>query len=400
MAIKSAVAAACVALLLALLPPVGVAYGDEPAEDDFDGGAYNGGTGWSGGWQTVGDVDIVNDGSVDVGSWHMRMKHGNGIAYRDVDLSGLTELELTVWAKSGSFESGEYVILLVGPPDNLVEVNRWVADAEGEGETDADGEYHPIAIDLEAIDTSGPIRIQFESHLNDEDDLFYIDSVVVVDGQASVEEPVSTTPSTSNAFVVLDSEFADWSGKANISDAVGDADKDRGDIVAFYWGDNPDDDRVYWMVERVPGQKKLARYSLHLDMNNDGDFQDSVDRIVEVKYRPRKNNSKVDVRVRRADNHQKIAEYKKNDWGESKEEGGSRVEFGVPMTDLGFSFGSAFRMYVESNWDDRAPDSGDIQWSPMPILGMIGMAALLLGGGGAVWWFKLRRYDGVGVPQT
>ena len=70
------------------------------------------------------------------------------------------------------------------------------------------------------------------------------------------------------------------------------------------------------------------------------------------------------------------------------------------MSDLGFSFGSAFRMYVESNWDDRAPDDGDIQWSPMPILGAIGMAVLLLVGGAGIWWFKLRRYEGSEVPQA
>ena len=154
------------------------------------------------------------------------------------------------------------------------------------------------------------------------------------------------------------------------------------------------------MIERVAEQKKLVRYSLHLDMNNDGDFKDAIDRIVEVKYRPRKHNSKVDVKVRQANSRKKIAEYKKNDWGDSKEEGGARVEFGVPMDDLGFSFGSAFRMYVESNWDDRAPDTGDIQWSPMPILGIIGMGVLLLGGGAGIWWFKLRRYEGHEVPQS
>ena len=400
MAIRGVTAAICMVLMLALVLPTSSVYADEPARDDFDGGGYGSGSGWSGDWQTSGNVDIFDDGTADVSAWHLRVKSGDGIAYRDVDVFGLTELELTVWAKVGPLESGEYATLLVGPPGNLTEVARWVSGAVNAGEAEADGEYHPLAIDLEGFDTSGLFRIQFESHMNSENDLFYVDSVIVSDGLASPEEPIAPAPSTSNEVIVLDGEFDDWSGKANISDASEDANKDRGDIVAFYWGDNPDDETVYWMLERPANQTKLVMYSLHLDMNNDGDFQDPGDRIVEVKYRPGTDNSQVNVRVRQADNHQKIAEYGLNDWGDSKSEGGSRVEFGVSMTDLGFSFGSAFRMYVESNWDDRAPDAGDIQWSPMPILGLIGLAALLLGGGAGIWWFKLRRYDGLEVPQT
>lgn len=401
MGFKGAVAIAYMALLmLALVLPTGVVFADEPVRDDFDGGAFGAGAGWSDGWQTGGDVDMVNEGSANVGSWHMRLKSGNGVAYRDVDVSALTELELTIWAKSESFEAGEYAILLLGPPGNLTEVNRWVSGVAGVGEVTADGEYHPLAIDLQGFDTSGPFRIQFESHMTDASDLFYLDSVVVADGLDSIEGSVTTTPSTSSDVIVLDSGFSDWPGKANISDPSGDAEKDRGDIGSFYWGDNPDDETIYWMLERVANQTKLVMYSLHLDMNNDGDFQDANDRIVQVKYRPQTSNSRVDVLVRQADNHQKIAQYKRNDWGDSKLEGGSRVEFGVPMDDLGFSFGSAFRMYVESNWDDRAPDTGDVQWSPMPILGAVGMVALLLVGGAGIWWFKLRRYEGREVPQA
>lgn len=399
MAFRGAVAAALVVLMLALISPTNHAHADEPARDDFEGG-LGGGAGWSGEWQADGDVDIVDDGSAEVGAWHMRLKSGNGIAYRDVDVSGLTDLELTVWAKAEPFQNGDFATLLVGPPGNLTEVTRWITGATGDGETPADGEYHPIAIDLGAFDTDGIFRIQFESHMGTAADLFFLDSVVVEDGLPSPEEPITVTPGASTSTIVLDGGFDDWSGKANISDVSGDAGKDRGDIAAFYWGDNADSDMVFWMLERAAGETKLVMYSLHLDMNNDGDFQDSGDRIVEVKYRPRANNSRVDVRVRQANNHQKIAEYKRNDWGDSRSEGGSRVEFGVPMDDLGFSFGSAFRMYVESNWDDRAPDTGDIQWSPMPILGMIGMGVLLIGGGAAIWWFKLRRYDGQEVPQV
>ena len=67
---------------------------------------------------------------------------------------------------------------------------------------------------------------------------------------------------------------------------------------------------------------------------------------------------------------------------------------------MGFSFGSVFRMYVESSYGDRAPDTGDVQWSAIPILGYVGLGLALMVGGFAIWWFRLRKYEGREVPRS
>ena len=459
-----------------------IAFAATAAIDDFESGGFTGGTGWLADWQTSGSVDIVQNGDSQSGSWHMRLRAGDGIAYRDVDLTGWNDTELTVWVRAKSFEDDEYARLMLGPPGSLVEAMRWDGD-----------EYHLYTIELSAFNPGGVFRVQFESHMGDNSDELFVDSLVIsgdqpasppvlpvtpilecvldngdgtytaffgydnqnettstlsVDadngfnpapqgrGQPTTFEPGRTAlypnaafsvafdgsnltwtlngsvasassastqcsqpPPPSLSLIVLDGEFDDWAGRANIVDPAGDASKQRGDILRFYWGDN-ESETIFWMVERPTGETKKVSYAVHLDMNNDGDFTDDVDRIIEVEYHPRDNDSKVDVKVRRADNNKKLTEYKKQDWGESKQEGGSRVEFGVPTEDLQFSFGAAFRMYVESNFNDRAPDTGDIQWSPMPILGFIGMALALGLGGVAIWWFRLRKYEGGEVPRT
>ena len=249
---------------------------------------------------------------------------------------------------------------------------------------------------LSAIALASPVATDdFESG-----ELFF-DSLVIADEDKA--DSVSTPPArpaSSTSLIVLDGEFHDWEGQANIVDSASDASKQRGDILAFYWGDN-ESETMFWMVERATEEStKLVIYSVHLDMNNNGDFNDDVDRIIEVQYQPRADDSRVDVKVRRADDNFKLAEYENRDWGESEQEGGSRVEFGVSVDDLEFSFGAAFRMYVESNFNDRAPDTGDIQWSPMPILGYVGLGLVLGLGGVAIWWFRLRRYEGNEVPRT
>lgn len=416
-AVKSV--AVLLVLGLTILLWQGVAFAAEIANDSFESGDFSGGTGWLASWQNSGSVDLLNDGDPQVSSWHMRLRGGNGVAYRDASLTGLSDLELTVWVKADSFEEDEYAALLIGPPGSLTEVQRWVGedyegdddddddDDEGGGDDDyyeaeEDNEYHLYSFDLNSFDTSGTFRVQFESHMSGDNDRLYVDSVAISDGEPSGQDTeIPPVGSTSLSEIELDSEFDDWDGHANLPDPSGDAQKTKGDILTLYWGDNTDDgDSLYWMVERPTGQTKLVRYSLHLDMNNNGDFDESTDRIVEVYYQPGFSRSWVTVKVSRADDNQVISVQLLKDWGETISEGGSRIEFGVETDDLGFSFGSAFRMYMESNWDDRVPDTGDIQWSPMPILGIIGMAVLLLGGGASIWWFKLRKFEGKEVPQT
>ncbi|MCH7625337.1 MAG: hypothetical protein IIC83_05370 [Chloroflexi bacterium] len=398
-ALGIALAAGGAAVVLSLLPANAVVASD-PADDNFESGGLTGGTGWLDGWQTSGSVDVVNYGSSITDSRHLRLRAGDGIAYRDVDLTGSEGLELTVWVRADSFKSGDFATLLVGEPGSLVELQRWDPSVGAATGPEGAGEYRLYSIDLEPHFTGGLLRIQFESHMASGEGRLLVDEVVISDGERPQGSAAAGGPSPPSSFIVLDGDFEDWAGRANIVDPLGDARNARGDIIAFHWANEPDDKTAFWMIERPPNIDKSARYSLHLDMNDDGDFTDAVDRIVEVLYAPGLRSSRVDTRVRRADNNQLIAVDANRDWGETIAEGSSRVEFGVPYADLGFSFGSVFRTYVESSYGDRVPDTGDVQWTAIPILGYLGVGAALLVGGFGIWWFRLRKHEGLEVPQS
>ena len=231
--------------------------------------------------------------------------------------------------------------------------------------------------------------------------------------------------------ITLDSDFSDWTGQMYITDPTGDATDGDKDITAFYWANNPDDEMCYWMIARVNSTKNV-NYQVQFDANNDGDFADHVDRLVEVDYKPMNDDSKVTVTVLYADNGRKISETNNNDWGESKNEGASKVEFGASFEDLGISIGQTIRMYGISyigkcyggdvyrnegdegdegdeddededdpglrgesknscHISDRVPDSGDVQWAPVPVLGYPLLVAVMMLGGTAIWYFTGRR---------
>ena len=346
-AVRSAIVAGVAAVLLSLLPSKAVVVAD-PVDDDFESGVHTCGTSW---------------------------------------------------VRTNSFKSGEFATVYVCEPSSQVEAQHWNAsDSVGDDHDDA-GEYRLYSFDLEPYFAGGLLRIQFESHAVGEEDQILADDAVISDDKPPHGDDEGESPQGGSA-IELDGEFEDWSGRANIVDPPGDAREAGGDIIGLYWSYKPDDETTYWMIERPPGHDEIARYSLHLDMNDDGDFTDSVDRIVEVSYAPGSSRSRVDTKVRRADNNQLIAVDKNRDWGETTAEGSSRVEFGVSYSDLGFSFGSVFRTYVESSHGDRAPDAGDIQLTAIPILGYASLGATLLAGGLAIWWFRLREHEGKKVPQS
>lgn len=267
--------------------------------------------------------------------------------------------------------------------------------------------------------------------------------------------------------IVLDGDFSDWTGQMYITDPTGDAAIHHRDITAFYWANNPDDETCYWMLERVPASSTV-RYAVLIDTNNNGIFNEHDDRLVQVVYNPRGQDSRVKMIVRYGDTGQKISSVYNQDWGESINEGGRKVEFSVSFDDLGMGIGQTIRMYaiayriipmlgfvnnmdlqdledfvddlelddVEEYLDeeeqadfeaflnylqsidledflnnqglegleefimgiignhviDRVPDSGDVQWSPVSILGypmLIGVMVVAVVG---IWYFKGRKW--------
>lgn len=205
----------------------------------------------------------------------------------------------------------------------------------------------------------------------------------------------SASPASAVDPIVLDSVFTDWSGEANITDTnTGNCAED---ISAFWWADNSNEDFAYWRVDRPTCSNKDVTYVVYVDTNNNGTFTENVDREVVVDYDGLAASSDVGVTVRFADTDATISQLLAQDLGESDAEGARSVEFRASFADLGIVANQTIRMYVESfryqapQSKDLAPDTGDIQWSPVNVLGYATLAALGLIGIGLVWWFRGRR---------
>jgi hypothetical protein len=190
--------------------------------------------------------------------------------------------------------------------------------------------------------------------------------------------------------ILVDGVFGDWAGRANLTDPAGDADKERGDLATFYWANNNDQEFNYWMIERYPDDIKKVTYTVFVDTDDDGNFDENGDRQVIVDYNPRKTDSIVQVQVKTGDGETTISNVS-GDWGETESEGGLRVEFQVSFAALGINFGDVVRMYVESDQEDRLPDSGDIQWSPASVLGYWLLGVVLAGGAVALWGIRRKK---------
>jgi hypothetical protein len=230
--------------------------------------------------------------------------------------------------------------------------------------------------------------------------------------------PVPTPTSTPEPFVValtvpgpitIDGSFSDWAGQAFLTDPFDDQESGHEyDLHEMYWANNLNEEVNYHMIKRHTtdgdpfdgdnGQEKHGHYLLYIDGNNNGDFTESSDRIVEIHYDPKK-DGQVKVKVRAADSPAVISDTSQNNWGETKGEGGLRVEFGLSWDDLGIDLGDVIRMYLISykgkvhdpEERDRLPDTGDIQWSPASIFGPVLLAIVTGFGIFVIWWYRGRR---------
>jgi hypothetical protein len=207
----------------------------------------------------------------------------------------------------------------------------------------------------------------------------------------AVSVPVSA------ATLAIDGQFGDWAGQPHVDDPTGDGKNPNTDLVACYWGTNPDDEHVYFMMERQSpssGNPKVY-YFVFLDTNNDGDYGGSSDRMVQVMYDPKKNDSEVSVTVLTGNGSQ-VSQYS-GDWGESSGEGGGRAEWRVSFADLGIDAHQTVNMYAGASQNaspegmDRVPDGGDITWTPIPILGWPWLVAIFVTVTGLAWYVRRRR---------
>lgn len=215
----------------------------------------------------------------------------------------------------------------------------------------------------------------------------------------AVPTPTSTptaaaaTATPTSGGIVTDGQFNDWIGGMNISDKSGDCtDGTLGhDAHYLYWGVNSNDSTLYFMIERYTDAGTAAgqdvTYKIYVDTNNNGQYTDDGDRLIQVYYQPRQNNSNVAITVTKPNGTQ-IDSYN-GDWGQSIREGALKAELGAPFADLGMQFNQTIRFYAASQCD-RIPDQGDVQYSPIPILDYPLLALLMAGGIAFVWWQKGR----------
>ncbi|HEX5501930.1 MAG TPA: hypothetical protein VFW96_04875 [Thermomicrobiales bacterium] len=180
----------------------------------------------------------------------------------------------------------------------------------------------------------------------------------------------AAAPVAAAGAIALDGAFGDWAGQACLGDPAEDA-ATRGDIAQFCWATNPDDATLYFEVVRVdqPTNASPATYVVYLDTNNNGVYTDAADRTITVKYQP-KNNDTSTVGVTVATAGGATLGSTGGDWGDSFETGSTRVEFGAGFADLGITARQPIRFYVTSSDGDRAPDDGDVQVAPVPVLGL------------------------------
>lgn len=182
------------------------------------------------------------------------------------------------------------------------------------------------------------------------------------------------------AGLSVDGQFNDWAGQPFISDPPGDGPNPNTDVINFYWGTNPGEEYIYWMVERmeVNSANPGVYYHVGVDTNSNGGYNDSVDRLIVVHYDPQKNAGETDVTLYTGTGDW-VGQWSGN-WGDSSGAGGSRAEWRVSFADLGIDARQAVSMYAMAGQNenasnaDRMPDTGDITWTPIPVFGWAGLA--------------------------
>lgn len=168
----------------------------------------------------------------------------------------------------------------------------------------------------------------------------------------------------------LDGNFDDWKGRAFIRDFEGDG-RVQHDFKSLSWATNKNDPQLYFMIERNIDFTKATEMvcRLFFDINNNGRYQDPVDKYAELLYKPGVQEAgEVTVRLYSIDGE--LREIYSGRWGEKIDEGASRFEFAIPMEDLRVFPAQPIRFYlsdVTGNFD-RLPDYGDNQWAPFPIV--------------------------------
>jgi len=168
------------------------------ARDDFESGAWSGGTGWLGSWQHTGSAAVVSSGDPEEGYYHLMLSGNDDLVKRSVDLSSVQgyDVRLYFWAKAKSFQGGEEVWFLVSPNGtDWTPVKTW---ANG----DDDNAYRFYDIDISSYELTDQFWIAYETYMSGPQSYFYVDAITVV----------KKLPGSTPAIPSDDFESGDWSG--------------------------------------------------------------------------------------------------------------------------------------------------------------------------------------------
>ncbi len=202
----------------------------------------------------------------------------------------------------------------------------------------------------------------------------------------------------SGGNISIDGAFSDWDGKANTTDtddAFGS--DDYLDLATLCYANTENVSRQFWAVERYiagfTGSYATAYYRITVDTNDNGTFTETVDRDVRITHDPNASSS-VSL-FDGAGTPLTCADCVVG--GETAGAGGLRVEVGVGLSDLDISsVPHTIRFFADSRTAgasvvDRVPDTGDIQWSAVSVLGWALTIGLLVAAVGAIWYFRGRH---------
>jgi hypothetical protein len=183
-----------------------------------------------------------------------------------------------------------------------------------------------------------------------------------------------------SAGIVLDGQFSDWAGKPCVSDPVGDAQSNL-DLSRFCFVSDMNAEDIYFMFERDGGSNSPTNWVIRMDINDDGDYNDPEDRLIDIRYNLSNNKSMVNVTLYNGGWGYLTTIASKADWGESGRDGGSRVELYSSFANLGITPGVAASVTMDI-YSGNMTDVLDtpIQWTPANALGYVMLAVILISG--------------------
>ncbi|HET59783.1 MAG TPA: hypothetical protein ENN32_05395 [Chloroflexi bacterium] len=185
-------------------------------------------------------------------------------------------------------------------------------------------------------------------------------------------------PVQAGAGITLDGNFDDWAGKPCVSDPADDAPANL-DIILFCFVSDFDTEEIYFMFQRIGNSLAPTDYTIRLDINNDDDYNDPEDRLIQIKYNLSNAHSMVDVTVYDGTGNYLATVASKADWGQSGRDGGSGVELGMSWTQLGLTPGvtAAATMDIYSGNMVDILDT-PVTWTPADALGYVILGTIIV----------------------